>query len=208
MTLQREEETSPAARTISQDGPPDAHRTGATGLLCSSCKQRLVGQDKAQRFWSRVEKGPHCWIWNGPISRGYGIFYVSGSPKRIRAHRFSWSLENGPIPPGMLVLHTCDVSACVNPRHLYLGTDADNMRDSMARGRHRFGSQVGEKNSSAFFTDSIVRELRRRHSTERISCAELSRQYGTSPKTIWKIINRKTWRHVPESTSLPLVTEL
>lgn len=85
----------------------------------------------ATRFWSKVAKSPGCWEWTGRRdSWGYGK-----TGRSARTHRVAWELSHGAIPPGLSVLHRCDNAACVNPEHLYLGTQADNMRDLRERRR-------------------------------------------------------------------------
>jgi len=87
-----------------------------------------------ERFWLKVNKTSEedCWNWTGALqSKGYGILRVDD--KRISAHRFSWILSNGNIPNKLLVLHKCDNKRCINPNHLYIGTQIDNMRDRAIR---------------------------------------------------------------------------
>jgi len=77
-----------------------------------------------------------CDPWNGSVeSKGYGQMIVSG--RKVQAHRIAWQLFRGPIPEGLFVLHHCDNPRCVNPSHLFLGTHTDNMRNLVAKGRHR-----------------------------------------------------------------------
>ena len=81
-----------------------------------------------------------CWIWTGPkhggkkAPTGYGQMTRKELKGSVPAHRVSWLLHKGPIPEGLMVCHTCDNRICVNPDHLYLGTNADNMRDRSQRG--------------------------------------------------------------------------
>ena len=96
-----------------------------------------------ERFWSKVDKSGDCWVWTAAVvgSRnpkfdhvgGYGVFGIGR--KVYRAHRVSWEMAHGPIPDGMLVCHSCDNRGCVRPSHLFLGDQADNVRDMDSKGR-------------------------------------------------------------------------
>lgn len=87
-----------------------------------------------QRFWNKVEKTDGCWLWTAStFTDGYGKFKFDG--KNRRAHRMSWIMENGEIPDGMVVLHSCDTPLCVNPAHLSLGTPKDNTQDMIKKNR-------------------------------------------------------------------------
>jgi len=85
-----------------------------------------------------------CWLWTKTTyGRGYGCMFLTktGGPRNMKAHRFSWELHNGPIPDGLHVLHKCDVRTCVNPDHLFLGTNQDNIDDRVKKGRSNNGQQ-------------------------------------------------------------------
>jgi hypothetical protein len=88
-----------------------------------------------------------CWIWMGSVAdkRGYGLVYRSDNKTRTGAHRYSWELHHGEIPAGMRVCHKCDIPSCVNPDHLFLGTDVDNIQDAITKGRANFGRHHRDK---------------------------------------------------------------
>lgn len=91
-----------------------------------------------QRFWKYTKKSRRCWHWIGAKQdAGYGELWCWEKRKYVGAHRVSWEIHNGPIPKGLSVLHKCDNPSCVNPKHLFLGTQKDNIRDGMKKGRIR-----------------------------------------------------------------------
>jgi hypothetical protein len=94
----------------------------------------------AERFWPKVDRnGPNgCWVWTGSLgAKGYGRIGsgARGAPTLL-AHRVAWGFKHGPIPDGLFVCHKCDNPPCVNPEHLFLGTNRDNILDCMSKGRH------------------------------------------------------------------------
>jgi hypothetical protein len=99
----------------------------------------LLGQHPREpaetRFWMRVDKSGECWVWTGGRGdHGYGSF-SDDEGRSVSAHRFSYQLHNSLIPAGMVVCHKCDNPPCVRPDHLFLGSQADNVRDMMEKGR-------------------------------------------------------------------------
>lgn len=119
-----------------------------------------------QRFWAKVSKSAsdECWLWTAARSRhGYGVIRLGGAGNgNILAHRLSWELHNGPTG-GLYVLHRCDVPACVNPNHLFLGTQADNMKDMFRKGRGehvRVPDHRGTRNPMARLSDEDIKEIR------------------------------------------------
>lgn len=114
-----------------------------------------------ERFFEKIDKnGPNgCWIWTGARSSdGYGSFNVDR--KTYGTHRLSWIIHKGPIPEGMLICHICDVVSCVNPDHFFLGTNLDNKRDSMKKGRHVASWVKGMRAPTAKFSNEEVTKIR------------------------------------------------
>lgn len=148
------------------------------------------------RFWNKVKKTNTCWIWSAANNYTYGLFYVNG--KIVKAHRFSWELCNGVIPKGkgyhgICVCHKCDNPLCVNPKHLFLGTNKDNMLDRNSKKRHAV--LKGIDNPKAKLTEFQVLDIRSRpiyHGSQPV----LAKEFGVVQSVISSIITRKTWRHI------------
>ena len=141
-------------------------------------------------FFQKVEKTDSCWVWTGcHSSLGYGK--LTRNNKSYKAHRYSWMIHNGSIPSGMFVLHHCDVPNCVNPDHLFLGTQTDNMKDMDNKGRRT----IGEKKSNAKLNNKKVKEIRQLL-LKKVTQEVIAKQYGVSQKIIWNIKHRIYWSHV------------
>lgn len=164
-------------------------------------KPNLHGRPLSERFWARVEIGPHgaCWHWLGGRhqNQGYGRLN-EGVPrgKTIYAHRVSWLLHFGEIPDGLCVLHRCDNPPCVNPAHLFLGTVTDNNADRHAKGRTKPGMPMrGELCGKATLTAADVTRMRDLASAG-MKPVDLGRIFSIDASTVSKIVSRKRWAHV------------
>lgn len=149
---------------------------------------------KRKTFLERIDKSAGangCWIWTGSIGpNGYGnTINIHG--RRERPHRTAARLAGLPIN-GLCVCHKCDNRACVNPLHLFVGTQGDNMRDMYKKQRH--ANRRGENGAQAKLTTFQVFQIRR--TDRQTSYRFLAKKYGVSSSTISNIMNRKTWCHI------------
>ena len=183
------------------------------------------------RFWAKVDRrGPDdCWVWKGAVhvGKGYGAFYVSDNQRQHGSHIISWELTHGPVPAGLCVCHSCDVRypvgdityrRCCNPAHLWLGTNAQNSADMVAKGRQATGERLrlerrarGDRNGSRVHPEKLCRgeEHKNAKLTEStvprifemagngFSKSAIAREFGVSRKLVRLVLQRRIWRHVP-----------
>ena len=143
----------------------------------------------AARFLEKVEKVPGgCWLWTASLfPDGYGKFQLDKSRK---AHKVAYELFVAPVPEGLHVLHTCDNRACVNPAHLWLGTNAENVADKVAKGRQH--QPVGGANPKAVLDEAAVRRI----SNDKRVAREVAADYGITAEYVRRIKQKRTWRHL------------
>lgn len=137
-----------------------------------------------------------CHLWSGGVGAGgYGTLCIFGVVGK--AHRWAFMVSRGFMPTiDQKVCHKCDTPACVNPDHLFLGSQADNVRDMMEKGRHRVVPQVGSNNPMAALTEQKVWEIRRCAEMGAWTQKQIADSYGVSPMAVSRIINFESWQHV------------
>lgn len=149
-------------------------------------------------MWSRLEAksipepNSGCLLWFGSDDGQDGYGRIEIKRRNVATHRASWEVANGrPVPAGMQVLHKCDVPACINPDHLFLGTDEDNRADKMAKGRQR--GPAGELHGMAKLTRVGVVKIRGDHRC----VTQIAADYEVSENAILDVKRRKSWQCVP-----------
>lgn len=155
----------------------------------------MIKASLADRFWGKVEKTETCWLWKG-TTRGhmrYGA--ISFKCKMLAVHRLSYEMHIGPIPPGLLVMHTCDVPRCVNPNHLKIGTNQDNIDDKMNKNRHHRTGPRGEKSGIAKLTNSAVNTIRLLWQKGEHTQQQIADIFKVNQSQISRVIRKLTWKY-------------
>lgn len=153
-----------------------------------------------RQFWKFVAPpdANGCRLWQGGLTaNGYGKFghRDGGRQYTLTASRIAWELTNGPIPDGQQVLHRCDVRACCEPLHLFLGTQLENMQDCLAKGRYGVNGLVGEACHRARLNPVavyVIRFLAR----QGVTFARLARAHRVTVNSISAVVHKRSWRHV------------
>lgn len=170
-------------------------KRGQAKFCSRSCGMwhRCGAMTPTERFWHHVPSRPvgECWLWKGATTAaGYGHLPENG--KLIYAHRFSFRLHFGILSDDMLVCHRCDVPACVNPEHLFPGTDQDNRTDSAMKNRTIYGERVW----SAILTEKKVREIIQMYRVDGVKQSVIASKFGVTPSAVSSIFIGRTWKRV------------
>lgn len=170
-------------KKLGSDSPCSVYVRPTHGFYGQGLRRRDLTAAFIARFHTKYQKSDGCWLWQaGKFRKGYGMVNlgrdINGKQFTTYAHRVAYVLAHGPIPDGqdVVVMHSCDTPACVNPAHLTLGTQADNVRDAAQKGRYHVPRTAQVRKLS----DEQVREIRA--STEKGS--RLSIRYGVSQAAI------------------------
>ena len=185
----------------------------------------MFDQKTIDRFWSKVDKTSNpngCWEWIGHKNKHFGYGRFGFNNKRILVHRFSYLLHFGKITTDLKVLHKCDNSLCVNPSHLFLGTQLDNIKDRETKNRTAKGKNCGvythpesratgrrngrytqpdktargEQHGKSKITKEQVLFIRKINPKTTIEMKLFARKYNITYYTIYDIVHRRTWKHI------------
>ena len=144
-----------------------------------------------------IDDNTGCWMWNGRCdNNGYGRLSHNG--RSYATHRLSYELIHKEPPGNLFVCHKCDTPGCVNPEHLFLGTNEDNMKDMAAKGRGNGNPAYGVDNNMSILTEEqaqYIIDFNHYHG----SLTYLAKKFNTSPQTIYYVKHRKTWKHLKKT---------
>lgn len=143
-------------------------------------------------FLSKIQIVKDCWIWQGcKLKNGYGLFYLNR--KQITTHRYSYLHHKGEIPENLCVLHICDTPSCVNPSHLVLGSQQDNLKDMIYKRRNNAGKE--ESHGKAKLKNCEVVEIKKMLK-ENKKTSEISLVFNVSTNCIRQIRNNLSWKNI------------
>lgn len=174
---------------------PAHYQQKRQGKVLKPLQVQYHGLTEEARFLKRVSVGitTACWVWTGSVMKvGWHGQWRNAEGKIEPTHRAAWRLFKSPIPPGAHVCHHCDNPICVNPGHLFLGTQSSNMRDMWAKGRARPGRLLGEQHGMSKITADIAGAIRASSETGVV----LAKRYGITATSVCDIRKRRTWNHI------------
>ena len=146
------------------------------------------------RFEAKVNRTEGCWLWTGQTKDGYGQFAVN--QKKIGAHRVAYFLKHGPFDYNLLVCHHCDNPPCVNPEHLFLGTDRDNTDDMIKKDRHAYGQRLPQTKLKEEDVLEIVRRCKNNSWKHNGRIEEVAKEFNICAANIYSILDGRSWSHL------------
>lgn len=151
----------------------------------------------SERFFIKVKKEDNgCWKWNGTKNKyGYGMFHVNEFKTDIPAHRASYLIHKGEIPKDRDICHSCDVRECVNPNHLFFGTNLENIKDARKKGRLKLRGRSGLKNKNSIFSKKEVLLIRSMKPYKGFF-VKISKKYNVNKYTIRNLFYKKTYKEI------------
>jgi hypothetical protein len=157
-----------------------------------------------ERFWNKinVRAEDKCWEWTAATRSGYGAIKIDGSV--VSAHRLSWRFEHGEIPDDLYVCHHCDNRLCCNPKHLFLGTHSDNMKDAYEKERltqlenceERLEVKSGEANPKSKLTKKEVKRIKFLLDKKDLTHKQIGKKFNVSRQCITDINVGNKWSHI------------
>ena len=169
-----------------------------------SLPSNFSSQKHLPKFWSRVVKSDKCWEWIGSKDdEGYGRMHLGNGS--IKAHRLSFLIAHGTISVGMCICHTCDNPSCVNPEHLWAGTNYENQHDKLKKQREARGATHGTRtkpecvkrgvaNGRSKLNPELVESIRDQYASGKISYKKLASKFNVSKTLVRKIVANTLWK--------------